>query len=95
MDIVVDYPQTSDEWQIWIERHLDIGKEEGTGLFQINTFPTEKLTELWTVEFNPSRGYSPDFIPDLIRNIQGFLRWIYCNGPEPRWKGGDSPATFQ
>ncbi len=91
MVIVVEYPQTPDEGQIWIERQLDIGMEEGTGLLQINTFPTEKLTELWTVEFDTSNGYSPDFIPALIRNTQGFLRWIYCNGPEPRWKDGDNP----
>lgn len=90
MIILVNYPMIPDEWQIWIESHLDISKEEGPRLLQSNLFPIEKLVEQWKKEFDTEKGYSTDFIPALIRNMAGLLKWVYSNGKEPNWKGSDS-----
>ena len=38
------------------------------------------------------KGYVPDFIPALIRNKFGFLKWVYVDSPEPFWKGKDDHA---
>jgi hypothetical protein len=88
--ILVDYPMTPDEWQIWIESHLDISKEEGTRILLSNLFPIEKLVEKWNQEFDTEKGYSTGFIPALIRNKIGFLIWVYDSGTEPYWKDSDS-----
>ena len=83
------YPHSPAEWQLWIEGKLHISKSQGIDLFNSSAFPINQLEECWNQEFAVENGYSPDFIPALLRNVNGFLRWIYDYGPEPNWRNAD------
>ncbi len=83
------YPTNPSEWQAWIERHLGIDAEKAVMLLESNSFPIEDLESLWQKEFTAERGYVPDFIPALLRNKMGMIRWVYCGDDEPDWRGSD------
>ena len=83
------YPQNPDEWLQWVEEKLGITKSQGSELFRNSAFPYTKLIECWENEFTVEQGYSPDFIPALVRNIQGFVNWVYNEGFEPNWRNTD------
>jgi hypothetical protein len=85
----VEYPQSPEEWRDWIWKYLKISEEEGSVLFEWDDFPTDRLLEVWNREFSDDRGYSSQFIPALTRNVKGFVRWVYSEGPEPNWKKSD------
>ena len=87
------YPSNPDEWRQWIRVKLDIDHKEGVEHFVKRTFPFRKLVRLWQIEFTPDKGYSPDFIPALIRNKMGFVSWVYGDGPEPNWTKDDLTNT--
>ena len=86
----VEYPQPSEEWRKWIEFHLGIDDSQGRKWAQENKFPFERLVEIWNELFRSKNGYSPSFIPALTRNKNGFVKWVYCSGPEPNWTKSDS-----
>ncbi|MHA1948684.1 MAG: hypothetical protein ACXAAO_13350 [Candidatus Thorarchaeota archaeon] len=83
------YPQTPFEWRKWIENKLDIDETQGYDFTHNATFPLQRVVELWNKEFTAKRGYSPDFIPALTRNKNGFLKWVYGGGSEPNWMKSD------
>ena len=91
---MVVYPTIPSEWHHWIVTHLGYEVEDARELHNSRAFPVAELLDAWEREFNPTRGYSPDFIPALTRNVEGFLRWIYTNGPEPNWKGSDADRCY-
>jgi hypothetical protein len=84
------YPHNPTEWHSWIEENLSISETHGIELFNIKAFPKDRLEECWNQKFTVENGYSPDFIPALLRNVNGFLRWIYNHGEEPNWRNADS-----
>ncbi|MHA1908607.1 MAG: hypothetical protein ACW98Y_15000 [Candidatus Thorarchaeota archaeon] len=90
---MVVYPTSPAEWHKWIGEHLEISNEVGHELYKTKKFPIEKLLDIWNTEFTPSNGYSPDFIPALVRNVYGFLRWIYDDESEPNWRGSDNSTS--
>lgn len=83
------YPTNPSEWQVWIEKHLDIDVEKAVMLLESDSFPTEDLEALWQREFTAEKGYVSDFIPALLRNKMGLIRWVYCGYDEPDWRGSD------
>lgn len=83
------YPHTPLDWRKWITRNLDIDEIYGVELVENEIFPLQQLEETWKREFTHERGYSPDFIPALIRNMNGFLKWVYSGGSEPNWMRSD------
>ncbi|MFW9834436.1 MAG: hypothetical protein ACFFEK_10605 [Candidatus Thorarchaeota archaeon] len=85
----VIYPQTPLEWIEWIHTRLEIDGDEGTRLFETGEFPFNNLVRIWEEEFDAKNGYHPSFIPALVRNKVGFVKWVYCKGPEPNWTKSD------
>ncbi len=84
------YPENRKEWEAWLETQLGVRQSDGRRLFLSGRFPITDLVESWRREFTPERGYSPDFVPALIRNQKGFLKWVLGNGPEPNWARDDN-----
>lgn len=85
------YPTTSQEWRQWILAKLGIAPEVGKEMLLTDTFPYDKLVDLWRREFASVKGYSVAFIPALIRNKRGLVQWVYTGGQEPLWTGSDDP----
>jgi hypothetical protein len=83
------YPQSVDEWQEAIGEALNLTAEEGKARYQDNTFPFDDLAVWIRREFSADKGYSPGFIPALIRNRKGLIAWVYGDGSEPYWPGQD------
>ena len=83
------YPQSADEWREAITKALNLTPEEGKYRFQTGTFPFDDLIVWIRREFSSDRGYSPGFIPALIRNRKGLIAWIYGDSSEPYWPGQD------
>ena len=86
----VVYPQDIVDWQAWIIHTLGIDVVQAGTLIADNKFPFDKLIEAWKDRFGPENGYSPNFIPALVRNKIGFVTWVYMRGPEPNWTKSDN-----
>ena len=84
------YPQNPAEWQSVIQNGIGVGRIEGQEAYQTGQFPHEELAS-WTREAY-SEGFSPDFVPALLRNIKGLVAWVYGDGSEPSWPGSDAGA---
>jgi hypothetical protein len=91
---MIVYPTVPDEWHEWLQKHLGYSKQKASELYESKSFPTSELLDAWEREFDSSKGYTPDFIPALTRNVEGFLRWLYANGSEPNWKGSDADRCY-
>jgi hypothetical protein len=87
------YPQNPVEWQSAIYDGIGVDAIEGQEAYQAGQFPYEKLA-LWIREAY-SEGFSPDFVPALLRNIKGLVAWVYGDGGEPSWPGSDSDIVEQ
>ncbi len=81
------YPQEPVEWRSAVQDGIGLDGSEGRRAFQVGTFPYEQL-EQWIREAF-GRGFSPDFVPALLRNIKGLVTWVYGDGSEPFWPGCD------
>lgn len=84
------YPQNPEEWQSTIQDEIDLSFDEGQKAFQEGNFPYEQL-EQW-IRKSFSKGFSPDFVPALLRNIRRLVAWVYGDGNEPYWPGSDDKA---
>ena len=51
-----------------------------------NTYPQN--SEEW-IRNTFSKGFSPEFVSALLRNIKGLVAWVYGNKGEPYWPGSD------
>ncbi len=87
---MVKYPTNPQDWQEWMKTYLGIPPERGISLLYSDSFPLDELIDLWKVEFSTEKGYVADFIPALVRNKNGLLRWVYLDEPEPDWRGSDN-----
>jgi len=85
----VSYPQTPIEWIDWISKRLEIDEVQGRSLAESGAFPFNLLVRAWEMEFDERHGFHPNFIPALTRNKIGFVKWVYCNDPEPNWMKSD------
>ncbi|MFX0108985.1 MAG: hypothetical protein ACFE7R_11925, partial [Candidatus Hodarchaeota archaeon] len=85
------YPTNPKTWREWIREYLGIDENEGKEMVLKNTFPLDKLVDSWKKEFPQEKGYSPNFIPALVRNQRGFVDWVYGLTEEPVWTGADNP----
>ena len=85
----LSYPKNADEWREAVSKALNLTPEKGKARLQAGTFPSDDLVSWIYQEFSSDKGYSPDFIPALIRNRRGLIKWIYGNGAEPYWQGQD------
>ena len=85
---VAVYPQGPAEWRTAIEGGIGVTGPEGRDAFRAGDFPYEKLRRWIPEAFR--EGFSPDFVPALLRNIQGLVAWAYGGGGEPYWPGSDS-----
>jgi hypothetical protein len=81
------YPQEPAEWQSAIEDGIGLSAIEGRKAYQAGAFPYEQL-ERW-IRGTFSQGFSPDFVPALLRNVKGLVAWVYGGGGEPSWPGSD------
>ncbi|MFW9921615.1 MAG: hypothetical protein ACFFED_18585 [Candidatus Thorarchaeota archaeon] len=86
---MTSYPTNPIEWQLWIDKHLGISVTEAKLLMDSDSFPTEELEIAWQREFTVANGYVSDFIPALVRNKLGLLRWTYLGEAEPNWRESD------
>lgn len=80
-----EYPQTREEWSNAIEQSLGISQAKGEELLTTGKFPVQMLAE-W-LKKGYSEGFGPNFLPALLRNINGLVTWVYGNKPEPYWPG--------
>ena len=87
------YPQSPKEWQSAIHYGIHADAIEGQEAYQAGQFPYEKLA-LWMREAY-GEGFSPDFVPALLRNIKGLVAWVYGEGAEPSWPGSDFDVEDQ
>lgn len=83
------YPQNVDEWREAIGKALNLSPEEDKARYQASTFPFDDLIVWIRREFSADEGYSPDFVPALIRNHKRLIDWVYGDGSEPYWPGHD------
>jgi hypothetical protein len=81
------YPRTPAEWRRAITRGIDLTPEEGKSLQQADAFPFDALLTWIGQEYGEDRGYSPNFLLALVRNIKGLVRWVYGIDSEPYWPG--------
>ena len=81
------YPHNPKEWQSAIQDGIGVGEIEGQEAYQAGQFPCDEL-ERW-IRQAYSAGYSPDFVPALLRNIKGLVAWVYGGEGEPYWPGSD------
>jgi len=86
-----NYPQTPEEWQATIQNGIGINQSEGQKALQEGKFAYEQFAQ-WIREIF-SDGFSPDFIPALLRNIRGLVEWVYGDGDEPFWPGSDDDSV--
>jgi len=82
-----NYPQYPEEWRSAIYAGIGLNEKDGQKIYRAGKFPYKKL-EGWIRE-TFCEGYSPDFIPALVRNIKGLVAWIYGDVSEPYWPGSD------
>lgn len=83
------YPRNSEEWRISILQGIGLLPEKGRSLYNSGRFPYNDLISWIYLEFSEENGYSPNFVPALVRNIKGLVSWVYGNGSEPYWPGKD------
>ena len=81
------YPQNPAEWRSAIQDGIGLCGSEGRDAYTAGQFPYEELAQ-WMREAY-SEGFSPDFVPALLRNIRGLVTWVYGEGGEPSWPGSD------
>jgi len=81
------YPQTAGEWALAIEQGLGLTSEEAQSAFADGRFPYDRL-EGW-IRSAFGQGFGPNFVPALVRNQRGLVRWAYGEGTEPYWPGSD------
>lgn len=81
------YPREPSEWQAAIRDGIGVSGEEGQEAYRSGRFPYEKFAQ-WIRE-TYTEGYSPDFVPALLRNIKGLVAWVYGSKSEPYWPGSD------
>jgi hypothetical protein len=81
------YPQEPAEWQSAIQEGTGVSATEGRKAYQAGVFPYGEL-ERW-IQDTFSQGFSPDFVPALLRNVKGLVAWVYGEGGEPSWPGSD------
>lgn len=86
----MEFPQSAKAWQETIEAGLGITAVQGQQQWTTNNFPSEQLATWLTETYDAKHGYSPQFVPALLRNLQGLLAWIYGEGDEPYWPGSDA-----
>ena len=84
------YPQEPAEWLTAIQDSIGVSAAEGQEAYQAGKFPYDKL-EQWIREAF-SEGFSPDFVPALLRNVKGLVAWVYGGRSEPYWPGSDSES---
>ncbi|MFX0095205.1 MAG: hypothetical protein ACFFBD_25955 [Candidatus Hodarchaeota archaeon] len=82
-----NYPQNPEEWQSAISNGIGLSGSEGQSRYQSRTFPYRQL-EQW-IQRTFSKGFSPNFVPALLRNIKGLVAWVYGGEEEPFWPGSD------
>ena len=83
------YPRTPAEWYRAIEQGIGLTSESGKALHEANAFPFDALLTWMEQVYGEDRGYNPDFVPALTRNIKGLVSWVYGTGSEPSWSGHD------
>ena len=88
----MNFPQTAAEWQQAIAAGLDMTPIQGQQAWASNTFPFERLAKWLAQTYNAEKGYSPEFVPALQRNLHGLVTWAYGNGAEPYWPGSDADS---
>ena len=81
------YPQNPQEWRSAIQDGIGLGEVEGQEAYQAGQFPYDQLAQ-WMREAY-CEGFSPDFVPALLRNVKGLVAWVYGDGGEPSWPGSD------
>jgi hypothetical protein len=81
------YPQEPAEWQSAIQEGIGLSAIESRNAYQAGAFPYGEL-ERW-IRGTFSQGFSPDFVPALLRNVKGLVAWVYGEGSEPSWPGSD------
>ena len=82
-----DYPTNPAQWRIVIEAGIGLSSLEAVEKLQAGKFPYKRLEEWIKQVF--SDGFSPDFVPALLRNLHGLVHWVYGEGSEPYWPGSD------
>jgi len=85
------YPTTAAEWRDAIDSGLRLPGGAGADALKEGSFPYDQLST-W-IERTFSDGFSPEFVPALLRNSRGLTAWAYGNGPEPFWPESDEAIT--
>ena len=83
----MEYPRSAQEWDVAMQRGLGLDPDEARRRFASGTFEYEELERWLRSEF--AVGFDRDFVPALTRNMRGLVCWVYGDGHEPYWPGGD------
>lgn len=81
-----DYPQSSEQWSEEIDSSLGFRPGEGRELLKRGEFPYNRLKVWLNTRF--ALGYGDEFLPALLRNLEGLVEWAYGDGSEPDWSSG-------
>ena len=86
-----DYPQSGDAWKQAIDAALGFTASEGAHALRMELFPFDRVETWIREEFTD--GFVTDFVPALLRNVQGLVSWVYGDGQEPFWPGSDQEES--
>lgn len=87
------WPTSPEEWERMIEESIGVSREAGESALASNTFPFDSLEACIRSTFKEENGFSPAFVPALLRNLHGLAAWVYTQAPEPYWPGSDSEVV--
>jgi hypothetical protein len=89
------WPATASDWRATFERGLGLDPKAAAYRHAHGELEPDVFVAWIEVEYDESRGYHPDFVPALTRNIEGLLAWAYGDGPEPYWPGSDGDLVTE
>lgn len=88
-----EWPQNAAAWRQALAAGVGIDPEEGRRLHAGDGLPREAVAEWLETTYAADRGYHPDFVPALLRNLGGLLAWAYGEAAEPYWSKSDEDQT--
>lgn len=87
------FPQDREAWQTAVADGLDLPPAQAEAAYERGEFPYAQLAQWLQTTYSAEAGYSPAFVPALLRNIKGLVAWVYGRGSEPYWPGTDEDST--
>lgn len=88
------YPEDRQAWRDAIDSALALSRADAEAALRRGDFPYARLARWLRSRYRAEAGYSPEFVPALLRNVRGLVAWVYGGGSEPYWPGRDHDARL-